>query len=92
MSEEIKEEVKAMLADFPAFLSTADLLSLGIYRTRPSLVRARLIGTSPPEVYFSQRNIKFPRNELIKWLSDKLEKKNRRSARRSVGPYSKKIK
>ena len=60
------------LQNYPEFLRTADLVSLGLFKNRCDVCRALKTGTAPPAIKMSQHRNLFPRDGLIDWLQRKM--------------------
>ena len=58
-------------AEAPALMSANDLVRFGLFPTRLAVHKARERGISPPELYLSDRAVRFPRSGVIEWLLEK---------------------
>ena len=57
-----------LLKDAPPFLSSAQLVALGLFRDKIAIYQARAVGGAPPAIKTAKRAIRFPKQELIAWL------------------------
>lgn len=60
------------LEKFKDFLTSRDLIDLGLWGSHPSICLARLRGLTPKYVKIGKR-IFYPKSEVIKYMNEKLE-------------------
>jgi predicted DNA-binding transcriptional regulator AlpA len=60
-----------LLEGFPKFLRVCDLIELGLYPSKAAVYKARWRGETPPSINLSERKLRFPKNDLISWLSSR---------------------
>lgn len=62
------------LSKKPEFLRSNDLIDLGLYQSFADVCWAKKRGLAPPSIHLSERKIVYPKNLLLKWLIEKLQK------------------
>lgn len=80
----MEEHLKKIFENYPEFLSSEDLVTLGIYRTIDATYQARIRKTGLPYVKLNKK-ILYPKNALIEWLITKsINAPKNKSANKSV--------
>ena len=75
MPKKAHSTVELLLEDSPPFLSSADLVALGLFATRTAVIKARARGEAPPSFLVSKRKLRFPRDKLASWLDAKMQQR-----------------
>lgn len=64
-------DIEKDFADAPALMDANDLVKYGLFPTRLAVHKARERGICPPELYLSERAVRFPRSGVVAWLLEK---------------------
>jgi hypothetical protein len=62
------------MEDYLDFLTASDLVKMGIFPSTSAVGAAKFIGLAPPSIKFSERKVRYPKDELIKWLEERRKK------------------
>jgi hypothetical protein len=67
-------DISSLLAEYPEFLRTKDLIRIGLFRTKFAVRNAQRKGNAPPSIKINFNRILFPKNSLIEWLEERNRK------------------
>ena len=71
MATAMDQRFESLLETSPSFLTAKDLVVLGLYPTKVALYKAKGRGDAPPSIEISDRKLRFPKNDLLRWLESR---------------------
>ena len=71
----MKESIEKSLEKYPEFITSDDLVSLGVFKSRNAAYCARQRGGGPPFIKMKYK-ILYSKRHLADWLAGRLSQKN----------------
>jgi hypothetical protein len=68
-----KESIEESLKNIPDFLTSKDLIKLGLFNSPSNICHEAKRGCCPPRVRMGTRKVVYPKNLLIEWLSERIQ-------------------
>jgi hypothetical protein len=70
---QLEKTIRSINETYPELLRAADLVRIGVFRSRSAVCIALGSGLAPPYLRLTKRRIVFPKSALCDWLSGKIE-------------------